>query len=55
MWSSIPSGVEHCNYIVEQIPPDVTWGIKFFTVTVPLGLRKSGEQYKIATSILVQI
>ena len=44
----VPSGVEHCNYVVEQIPPDVTWGKKFFTV--PLGLRKSGERYKIATS-----
>ena len=44
----VPSGVEHCNYIVEQIPPDVTWGTKFFTV--PLGLRKSGERFKIATT-----
>ena len=44
----VPSGVSHCNYIVEQIPPDVTWGTKFFTV--PLDLRKSGEQYKIATT-----
>ena len=46
--AQVPTGKDHCNYIVEQIPPDVTWGTKFFTV--PLDLRQSGERYRIETT-----
>ena len=46
--AQVPTGKDHCNYIVEQIPPDITWGTKFFTV--PLGLRQSGELYRIETT-----
>ena len=46
--AQVPTGKDHCNYIVEQIPPDVTWGTKFFTA--PLSLRRSGERYRIETT-----
>ena len=41
----VPDNKGRCNHLVEQIPPDITWGKKFFTV--PLGLRESGERYRI--------
>ena len=43
----VPAGQTACNHLVEQIPPDATWGTQFFTV--PLGVRESGERYRIGT------
>ena len=36
-----------CNYLVEQIPPHTTWGSTF--LLTPLGLRQTGDYYRIAT------
>ena len=33
--------------MVEQVPPDATWGTQFFTV--PLDVRESGERYRVGT------
>ena len=43
----IPSDRTACDHLVEQMPPDTTWGTQFFTV--PLDLRESGELYRIGT------
>ena len=45
--AQIPTASNACEHLVEQIPPDTTWGIQFFTV--PLGLRESGEHYRVGT------
>ena len=43
----VPGGVTACDHLVEQIPPDATWGTQFFTA--PLGVRESGEHYRVGT------
>ena len=43
----VPVGERTCDFLVEQIPPDATWGTHFFTV--PFDFRDSGEHYKIGT------
>ena len=43
----VPAGQTACDHLVEQIPPDATWGTQFFTV--PLDVRESGEHYRIGT------
>ena len=43
----IPTTSTACDHLVEQIPPDTTWGTQFFTT--PLGLRESGERYRVGT------
>lgn len=43
----VPDDRTACDHLVEQIPPDATWGTLFFTV--PLDLRESGERYRIGT------
>ena len=43
----VPTGQTACDHLVEQIPPDATWGTQFFTV--PLDVRESGERYRIGT------
>jgi hypothetical protein len=43
----VPGGTSACDHLVEQIPPDATWGTLFFTV--PLDVRESGERYRIGT------
>lgn len=45
--ANIPSDHRYCDYLVEQIPPDATWGTQFFTV--PLNIRESGERYRVGT------
>ena len=44
----IPSDMTACDHLVEQIPPDATWGQQFFTV--PLDVRESGERYRVGTA-----
>ena len=44
---NIPETFTTCDHLVEQIPPDATWGTQFFTV--PLNIRESGERYRIGT------
>ena len=44
----IPEDKSSCDHLVEQIPPDGTWGTQFFTV--PLNVRESGERYRIGTA-----
>ncbi len=43
----VPDNMTSCDHLVEQIPPDATWGTLFFTV--PLDVRESGERYRIGT------
>ena len=43
----VPETFTACDHLVEQIPPDATWGTQFFTV--PLNVRESGEHYRIGT------
>ena len=43
----IPTANTACDHLVEQLPPDTTWGTQFFTV--PLDLRESGERYRVGT------
>ena len=45
--AQIPTNSIACDYLVEQIPPDTTWGTLFFTA--PLDLRESGERYRVGT------
>ena len=40
----IPSGVQYCDYIVEQLPPVEAWGRQF--ATAPLKTRKSYGVYR---------
>ena len=46
--ADVPVGVEACDHLVEQLPPTVTWGRRFF-VASSLG-KTAGEQYKLITS-----
>ena len=43
----IPGDVTGCDHLVEQVPPDATWGTQFFTA--PLDVRESGERYRVGT------
>ncbi|MCG8623105.1 MAG: IgGFc-binding protein, partial [Proteobacteria bacterium] len=45
----VPTGKTACDHLVEQIPPDTTWGTQFFTV--PLDVRESGERYRVGTVV----
>jgi hypothetical protein len=45
----VPSDRTACDHLVEQIPPDATWGTQFFTV--PLDERESGEHYRVGTVV----
>ena len=27
--AEIPQGIRYCDHLVEQVPPTVTWGLKF--------------------------
>ena len=46
--AEVPAGVAFCDYLVEQLPPTITWGRQFF-VASSLN-RTTGEQYKLITS-----
>lgn len=43
--ADVPLGAKYCDYLVEQLPPTVTWG-RLFLLTSP-NSRLTGEQYKI--------
>ena len=43
----VPSALTSCDHLVEQVPPHVTWGTVF--LTAPLGLRQSGEHYRVGS------
>ena len=46
--ADVPVGVAYCDHLVEQLPPTITWGRRFFVVS-SLG-KTAGEQYKLITS-----
>ena len=46
--ADVPVGVGHCDHLVEQLPPTITWGRQFFVASL-LG-KTAGEQYKLMTS-----
>ena len=45
----VPTGQTACDHLVEQIPPDTTWGTQFFTA--PLDVRESGERYRVGSVV----
>ncbi len=45
----VPTGRTACDHLVEQIPPDATWGTQF--LTAPLDVRESGERYRVGTVV----
>ena len=46
--ADVPVGVAACDHLVEQLPPTITWGRRFF-VASSLG-KIAAEQYKVITS-----
>ena len=46
--ADVPVGVAACDHLVEQLPPTITWGRRFFVASL-LG-KTAGEQYKLVTS-----
>ena len=46
--ADVPVGVAYCDHLVEQLPPTITGGRRFFVVS-SLG-KIAGEQYKVITS-----
>ena len=46
--TTIPEGVNFCDFIIEQLPSTVTWGTRFFSASL-MG-RSSGDIYRILTS-----
>ena len=42
------SATESCDHVVQQVPPQLTWGTLFFTV--PVVGRYSGDHYRVATT-----
>ena len=45
----VPTGQTACDHLVEQIPPDTTWGTQFFTA--PLDVRESGERFRVGSVV----
>ena len=47
--ANVPDGATlSCDHLVEQVPPQLTWGTRFFTV--PVVGRYSGDHYRVATT-----
>ena len=47
--ANVPDGATlSCDHLVEQVPPQLTWGTRFFTV--PVVGRYSGDKYRVATT-----
>ena len=47
--AEVPVGVEACDHLVEQLPPTITWGRRFFLASSQG--KSAGEQYKLITSL----
>lgn len=45
--AQVPIGKTACDHLVEQIPPQITWGYTF--LLNPLAARESGDIYRVAT------
>ncbi len=45
----VPTSVSACDYMVEQVPPHITWGRLF--LAVPFGLRQSGDLFKVGSIV----
>lgn len=43
----VPAHVGTCDHLVEQVPPQHTWGVQFFTAPLK---RESGDLFKMATT-----
>ena len=46
--ADVPVGVAYCDHLVEQLPPTITWGRRFYVVSSQG--KTAGEQYKLITS-----
>ena len=44
----IPRSINYCDHLVEQVPPTVTWGSKFFVAS--LEGRSSGERIRVLSA-----
>ena len=45
--AQFPSTLTECDHLVEQMPPQTTWGTTYFLS--PLAARESGDIYRVAT------
>ena len=46
--ASVPQGTSYCEYLVEQVPPTVTWGSTFLVAS--LEGRSSGERIRVLSA-----
>lgn len=46
--AEVPIGIQHCDHMIEQIPPTLTWGQSFFTVV--LNERGTSEFYRMVAA-----
>ena len=46
--ANVPQGVGACDHLVEQVPPTVTWGLKFLVAS--LEGRSSGERIRVLSA-----
>ncbi len=46
--ANVPQGIGNCDYLVEQVPPTVTWGSKFLVAS--LEGRSSGERIRVLSA-----
>ena len=44
----VPTGIDGCDHLVEQVPPTVTWGSKFLVAS--LEGRSSGERIRVLSA-----
>ncbi len=47
-YAYIPRSINYCDHLVEQVPPTVTWGSKFFEAS--LEGRSSGERIRVLSA-----
>ena len=45
---NVPQGIRWCDHLVEEVPPTVTWGSKFFVAS--LEGRSSGERIHVLSA-----
>ena len=46
--ANVPQNIRYCDHLVEQVPPTVTWGSKFFVAS--LEGRSSGERIRVLSA-----
>jgi len=46
--AEVPVGIQHCDHMIEQVPPTLNWGRSFFTVV--LNERGTSEFYRLVAA-----